>query len=399
MSEQQWYYYKDNQQLGPADFSDLQGMAAAGELPPNTYVSQPGMSEWVELHTLGGISFPGGSPLPPPPPPGGLSSGGPSYGSIGSAASAGPSPWERARTLASSDDSSALTPHLTLLDRLLGGLRGMLSEGLLHGVNSLMSNLGHIAFALAVILLVLTQIIFAIKVETFEAVVMAVFLTLPLGFVLHFAAARFLHSGASLIRQSPSRLGSRSFLDVFALLAVTSGVAALVVLSYAGFKQREVTESIDFAMIGAAFGLFLFLLFVCGCALQPRTVNVEVGGETSAGNEALGIISFLAKLGLRLVPVGFGVGSAIALFTAVKLMLQVFDGEYFAFMGQAFGIVPMPGGDLLNIGLMPLFAYLTFLTVYLVLDLYRAILATPRRIVDLGNRLAPAPADDSSTDA
>ncbi len=393
MSEQQWYYYKDGQQLGPADFSVLQGMAAAGELPPTTYVSQPGMSEWVELQTLEGISFPTGSPLPPPPPPGGMASG-----SRAGVASAGPGPWERARTLASSDDSSALTPHLTLLDRLLGGLRGMLSENLLHGVNSLLSNLGHIAFALAVIVLVLTQIIFAIKVETFEAVVMAIFLTLPLGFVLHFAAARFLHSGASLISGSPSRLSSRSFLDVFALLSVSGGIAALVVLSYAGFKQREVTDSIDFAMIGTAFGLFLFLLFVCGCALQPRTVNVEVSGDTSAGDEALGIIAFLAKLGLRLVPVGFGVGSAIALFTAVKLMLQVFDGEYFAFMGQAFGVLPMPGGDLLNIGLMPLFAYLTFLTVYLVLDLYRAILATPRRIEDLGDRLAPARVDDSSTD-
>jgi hypothetical protein len=53
-----WFYAKDGQQVGPVDFSEIQRLAAEGQIKPDDLVWQQGTPNWVKLSTVvtGGTS-------------------------------------------------------------------------------------------------------------------------------------------------------------------------------------------------------------------------------------------------------------------------------------------------------------------------------------------------------
>src|ERR1035437_2447169 len=78
-------------------------------------------------------------------------------------------------------------------------------------------------------------------------------------------------------------------------------------------------------------GICEFLLFetLAVLALHPKMLNATFCNTNSAGVEAIGIISFLLKMLIRLVMTSFGIGvtfGTIALFLSVPLFLM--GGNY-----------------------------------------------------------------------
>jgi hypothetical protein len=63
-----WYYAKNNQQLGPVQFGELQAMAVQGQLTPGDLIWTEGMAQWQAASQVQGINF-NPAPMQPTYPP------------------------------------------------------------------------------------------------------------------------------------------------------------------------------------------------------------------------------------------------------------------------------------------------------------------------------------------
>ncbi|MCD4726360.1 MAG: hypothetical protein K8R46_01770, partial [Pirellulales bacterium] len=100
--------------------------------------------------------------------------------------------------------------------------------------------------------------------------------------------------------------------------------------------------------------------------------------QSDAGEEAIGIVTFLFKALMRLVPVAFGAGVICGTLLLGFACYLPFSGE-----GGLSVVQPtwnMAAYSLILSALLPLAAYLLFLLYYLLHDLCRAILALPSKL-------------------
>jgi hypothetical protein len=82
-----------------------------------------------------------------------------------------------------------------------------------------------------------------------------------------------------------------------------------------------------FSLMLWAVGGFILCEYVAILSLTLDALNLKVEADASAGEEAIGILSFLAKLILRLVPVAFGVGVALGICDLIIASVLVAWGQ------------------------------------------------------------------------
>jgi len=357
MTEDKWYYYRNDERVGPVSFKELKGLAESEELGPDDLVSRPGMTEWIPARDVEDL-FPPGTILPPPPPP----KKGSGFG-------------ERIRQLGSAEDLIDSLPHLRLVRALLERLRKWVSRDLLDSVDRWAKATGSITLLAAAALLLLAFLIVGIRGES-VVLVLGGLVGVPVFTVLaHFVGAMFMDAGRSLLRESPSSLSSASFLTCFGLAAFLGAVLVLVAGVVAAATGNAPT------LVGSVAGAVV-LVYVGGLALSPDSINVDVGGKASAGEEAIGILMFLFKLPLRLVPVVFGVGLLVGFFGAAALLWKSVAAEPFEAQ-----IAAIPAATVVfGVAVFPLAAYLLFLLLYLEVDLLRAVLVIPGKLDALRER-------------
>jgi hypothetical protein len=104
----------------------------------------------------------------------------------------------------------------------------------------------------------------------------------------------------------------------------------------------------------------------------------------SAGEEALGILSFFAKALLRVVPIGFGVGTLVG---AVGMAIGTF-GVLFTGSDSLRHAALLPGKRPLDLIILctclPFMSYAFFAFYNLTIDVLRAILVLPEKIDKAG---------------
>lgn len=350
MADDVWYYLENRQQRGPVSFAELQGLVASGAIRPGDLVWSPEMSEWTAASTVPGLvpagtasASPAGGPPPPPGPSATLA--------------------ERSRKIfAGAAERADRLPHVLLVDRLLGGLQRAVSEERLDRADGVAKTVGHWAYLIAVLLLAVLWIVLAIRQGQPEQVLYAL-AAVAVGTIAHYIAVRFLEAGRDLIAKTPSRLLSKAFLQCFALLAFLAALVLFVL-------------SIDNLIDGEFFEFFRWLAttaiaaYAGWAALSPAALNVTVGGEAGAGEEAVGVFSFLLKLGLRLVPFSFGALAVAGVMVVLATLVQAF-AENYLFIESPWAV--------LGVALIPFFAYLAFLLYYLALAVIQALLSLAPR--------------------
>ena len=271
-------------------------------------------------------------------------------------------------------EASGFSPTVlvTLYDKLLDALRGQMNEGRFHGVAKALGTVGHFGLIAAVVLAFFAGLITATKTDSFSVFISALGFMVLLT-VLQYVAAKFLHAGDNLIKATPTPLGTRSFLDCVALLSVIGALAGLV-----------------WGIVGAAngggaavfcYGMLIFVIegFFAWIALNPGLANTPVEETASAGEEAIGIISFFLKAFLRLVPVIFGAAVVLgALGLAVGTVKTI--GAKGMELHKAI-MLTQASEQVVAIGaVLPLVAFLLFLVYYLMLDVLRSILSLPGKL-------------------
>ena len=106
------------------------------------------------------------------------------------------------------------------------------------------------------------------------------------------------------VRSSPSRISSTHVVDCIAVILLGGAVAALPAAIVYAVGQTD-PVAIVFGLLTAALATVVLLLSA-SLVLNPRALNVEVGGELSAGGEAMGLVSLVLKFVLRVAPLALG---------------------------------------------------------------------------------------------
>jgi uncharacterized protein DUF4339 len=367
-----WYYYQDNAQQGPLPLDALRALADQGKLRPDTLVTRIGMADWLPARLVPEL-FPQESALRPPLPPG--------VGPRRDVLAAGRNLAERLHRVAGADDVTETLPHLRFVRLLLKGLRRALTESGLGAADLVARQTGHLAYVLAAALLVLGFLVLGVRSDSFRLSFGGLLLIAPAAILLHYIAALFLDAGATLLRKSPSELSSTAILTFFALAFFAGGVLCFVLGLYGVILGGSLLS------FGVSLGATAILLYACGLALNPATVNVNPGSSLSAGEEALGILLFLLKVPVRLVPFLFGVGSVVGVCAATYLLYLVFTQEPLYIQEQAYQIAR----GVLGVALLPLAVYLAFVLSALLVEIYRAILRIPGKIDGLRHEVNGGP--------
>jgi hypothetical protein len=200
----------------------------------------------------------------------------------------------------------------TLLGALVGGALGrvarVLSPRFVERSLTAARNTGQYAVLAGAGLTLLYAIFAAIKFNSFGIFLTGIGLIAAIA-VGQFAAIRFLHAADSAIVNTPSRISSPAFLECTGLLVLLMAAAVLV-----GGIITSIQLS-SFATLMPAVLMAATLAYFGAVALHPALVNVEVG-EGSAGEEAIGLLSFFFKSGLKLVPLFFcllAIGGCLAI--------------------------------------------------------------------------------------
>ena len=160
------------------------------------------------------------------------------------------------------------------------------------------------------LVLVAFAVIAGVKTGDLDTVLDAVAWAVALA-VLQYVARRFFAAVDAMDRSTTVTLGSTTLPDCIALMAMAAGIILPVQLGVAAVQTGV------YVLFLPAVALFALLQYVALASLQHGWLNVTIDANTSAAEEALGIVGFLVKLGVRLLPVAFGVGIACGLLVLV----------------------------------------------------------------------------------
>lgn len=275
-------------------------------------------------------------------------------------------------------------PANTLLGDFVGGLLGIvarvLNPKLIDWSLSNAKKIGHYAVLAAGALTVVYSIYGAIKFNSFAVFGIGLGMTAAMA-VAQFVAIRFLGAADTIIAATPSRVSSPAFLECAGLLILLFAATMLftgITTAIAAQTFMPLLPALLFSVTLACFGAL---------ALHPQIVNVETGTGT-AGEEAIGLLSFFFKSGLKLAPLYFAVFAVVG---ALTLVVSFFgSGGTLAGMAQQLvNIFPLPvqvpgglsGSALVLMAcLIPIMSYFAFLLAYLSVDLVRAVLSVPAKL-------------------
>jgi hypothetical protein len=380
-----WYYAKDNKQFGPVNAVELKRLSQTGELRPEDLVWTEGMKEWSPARKVKGLfeEEPAGAKAAVPPAAKAAnpftvvpSSATPPAAAMGAAPLSpfAPAPSTPIQDRPASAEGRAPYKPRHPLDRLLDVARGQFGPSFVESTAKLFTAAGHYGLYAVVVAELFLFGIMGVKRESLGTVLTGLGLALLL-LVLQYTAARFIPVIENLSRAGAASLSSGAFLDCTALLAMTAGLSVLVALDFEAIRFK------DYAGILTGLTWFVTCEFAGFLALNPGTMAVTILPGTSAGEEALGVCGFLLRLGLRTVPVVFGIG------VVSTLILLLYDGYGLLadklVLAEGFppaAVVLQAIGQAIGFAALPLAAYFFYLFNHLMVDVLRAVLALPGKL-------------------
>jgi len=264
---------------------------------------------------------------------------------------------------------------VNLLEKLVEVFRGIMTSKLLEFCTKWLARIGHIAIIVAAALGFLLALIYAIKTNDFQGFLLGIAWVLLI-FVVQYTANRFLNAGEALIKNNPTQLSSQAFLDCLGFLALVGGVVILIMHIVNAIR----IGSFEIFLMG--LGAFALLEFLALVAFNANEVTIKIVKGNTAGQEAIGIITFFIKAIMRLVPIFFGI--LLVIFTIMMFIsgLKIFgSGANFAWLRCR-----NHAQSILNAALIPFISYILFALFYLVIDVIKAILSVPDKLDKLDKK-------------
>lgn len=273
--------------------------------------------------------------------------------------------YKKARAVASQVDPTRI---VGLIDKLFAWTRSFISAERYQAITDWFARTGQTCILFAALVNIAFWVVAGLR--EYEGIV-----TLGIGASLllvglQYTAGKFVSAGTALIESSPTKLKSTALLDSIAVLAEIAGilvVIACVVLG--GFVP---------IMVGVA------IWALCDCvmlvALHPQLLNIEIDENTSAREEAIGVISFFFKSAVKLAPIAFGIGALFGFVTLSAETLRMVFNKTTPHMGALVTFKMMIATAL------PFVSYLVFALYYLIIDVLRALLSLPGKLDEIRDK-------------
>ncbi len=266
-------------------------------------------------------------------------------------------------------------PLVKVTDGLLAQARSLLSESLIEWLSRMAMLVGLWAMVGFAGLMLIAGIVVAIDIDSIDPFGISLAKAV-LGLALLYTAAKFGHTGVMLIRSSPSSLSGRFFLNSVALIGLVLAVVFLIGGIAIGIREGAITHVWE-GLVGA-----VFLALIAGLALSPALVNCGIQKGASAGREFLGILAFIAKSVLRIVPVIFGAAVSIGTVLLVIELIRYLAADDVDKVDRLVGMMAL-GVGILVAAALPLLVYLLATLYYLLIELASAILSLPQKLDQL----------------
>jgi hypothetical protein len=274
------------------------------------------------------------------------------------------------------------TPLVTrMFDGLLDTCKGLLTQGFFEANVKLLTRVGTWGLPVAAAVGLIFAMTLAIRLDTLSVFLYG-FVWVLLVAIVQYAAVNFSTAGDGLIKTAPSQMSTPAFLNTFALLTLVAGWLLL----FGGLFLAIKTEDMKTLWLG--LGSFLLGEYLACIAMNPPLTNVTINPRITPAEEAVGILAFLLKALLRLVPIAFGVGIVIGNFSLLV--------DFYNFLTKktgSYGTLEAAGRSaslVLDAGLLPLAGFVMFAILYLLIHLVRAVLAVPGKLDVLSRQLPPA---------
>lgn len=354
MSQQhvEWYYAKDNRQMGPVSALELKRLATFDELRPDDLVWREGMTEWAAARNVRGLFDQEAATL-------------------AAAAPAAPSAVSpKAVAVAAKPENPVAKRHL--FDAVIDGARPHFNPHFVEATAGIFRACGSYCLPLAAILVVVFSAIATTKTSVLHHVLWGV-VSMLLLLVLQYVAGKSLAAIDELNRTTSGRLASSLVPDAVATLSLVAGIAALL-----GSIATAIETSNYLLILGGVAGFFV-CAYLSVIALHPSILHIAIAPEILTGEEWIGVVTFLLKAILRMTPVAFGAGVVCGgAAIAVQCFLIVTANE--AGCVQTMEAARTAQRVLFYAAALPLVAYLVFVAMNLVLNLWRAILCLPGKL-------------------
>ncbi len=253
-------------------------------------------------------------------------------------------------------------------DQALAWTKRLMSAPRYEALETWVEKAGHYALLVAAALGLTWGIVSAFKSNLLSPFLYGL-LWLPVVGVAQFAAFKFSSSARGLIRSSGSQMSSPAFLACLALWSLLLGIVSLAICTFVAIRSDS------FSVFGTGVGIFIACELGVWLCLNPALLNIDILPASTAGEEAIGVLAFLLKTPLRLIPVAFGIGVMVGDLGIFAAIIRLFrDREIFILdVGSSAWLVIASAA-------LPLIGYVLFLIGYLALDIVRAILAVPQKL-------------------
>lgn len=290
-AEIEWYVEIDGERRGPLSQAKLRSLIAAGKVAEDDLVWRSGLGDWQPAEEFDELFAEG--------PPG------------GNAAFA-------SRKKRGAQESG-------LWRRALTAVRDAVSEKDLERICQSMLSVGRVSMLIGAAAIVTYMSCEAVVGNDLSAAGFAALVGAVL-FALQYVGQRMGSAAHQLASASHYRLSSTAFPYSLAVLLLTTGLftAAIGVLSQigriglvgsSGRSRNDVVPIVISVVVGIE--ILLPFLYAFHAALHPKWSNVDCDVEVCAGEEGIGCIAYVLKIGLRFVPIIFGVSACLGALGAI----------------------------------------------------------------------------------
>jgi hypothetical protein len=351
-----WYFARENKQMGPVSSIELKRLADVGELRSDDLVWREGLAEWTLARNVHGLFEAESKPA----------HGEETQPAAAVSLAGGVAPAEKSPQPAS-PPAAARHP----IDMLLDTLRSAVSAHMVEAIARVLRQCGLYGLMASMALLAVFISIETVKTGMIADLLTGVALLLFLA-VLHYVAGKFCDALDRLNRTTHGSLATTAVPDCVAILSLVAGLAALL-----GSIALAV-ESAILASILPGIAALVVCGYVVVVALNPATLNVWIAAdEARASDEAIGVLMFLVKMIVALTPVAFGVGVVCSTLLMGVACWQAMSGGEGLLIARMTAAAARAG--LIYSAVLPLAAYLLFLLYSLVADFCRAVLSLPEK--------------------
>jgi hypothetical protein len=361
MNQVEWYYARDNKQNGPVSAVELKRLATAGEIKPDDLVWREGMAEWSPAKNVRGLFDEEGR------------AGGP-------ADAAAATPGTTAADHAASGLLAEKKAGKHLFDKLIDRHRQRFDAKFIESTSKFLRQCGSYGLFVAAALAAIFYTILVLKsvpdaggagpmLPSSGILILTGIASVVILITLQYVAERC----CKILRElNDSVSGSLSSTVVPDCLVVLSKMAGIVILLDSIAMAIQISQ---FLPIFPGIVIFLICVYLSIIAMNPAALNISISPEPLQGGEMIGVVTFLLKALMRLAPAAFGIGVACGTLSLGCLCCVTFTRPTIAWMNVNF----VEDALILSASL-PLAAYLLFLIVNLILNIWRSVLSLPQKL-------------------